>query len=156
MKIWSYETFTMENPVAGSLFLMFKCQLSIPTIVEVSLKRLFGKAVVIRWSLLPKSYWRHRTSIFMHTRHPKGGRLRHSWTTIFGLLSFLLFLWSRCVYSMFRHVRRLSPLFSLACNWNRAHVTFGCYLITIKLYILFLEQSCVFIPINPSLHFKCA
>ena len=85
-----------------------------------------------------KSYWRHWTSIFMYTRHPQGGRLRHSWTTILGLLFSLLFLRSRCVYSMFRHLRRFSPLFSLVFNWNRVHNTFGCYLITIRLSFLFL------------------
>ena len=132
------------------------CQLCLPTIEEVSLKRLSGMAIVLCWSLWPKSYWRHWTSIFMHTRHPQGGRLRLSWTTILGLLFSLLFLRSRCVYSMFRHVRRFSPLFSLVFNWNRVHNTFGCYLITIKLSVLFLKQSCVFISINPPLLFKCA
>ena len=124
------------------------CQLCLPTIVDVSLKRLFGMAVVLCWSLWPKSCWRNWTSIFRHTRHPPRWKTKafldnNFWTPFF--LSF--FLRSRCVYSVFRHVRRFR---------NRVHLTFGCYLITIKLSILFLKQSCVFISINPPLLFKCA
>ena len=138
------------------MFLMFKCQLSIPTIVEVSCLDCLVRPLLFVDLCCQKAIEGTELQSLCTQGTLKGGRLRHSWTTIFGLLSFLLFLWSRYVYSVFRHVRRLSPFFSLSFNWNRAHVTFGCYLITIKLSILFLEQSCVFIPINPSLLFKCA
>ena len=59
----------------------------------------------------------------------------------------LSFQQSRCMYSVFRHVRQVCPLINIASYWNRIHITFGCYLITIEMSILFLSQSSVEVAI---------
>ena len=51
------------------------CQLCVPTIEEVCLRRLFGMAVVLCWSLLPKKLQRHWTSNFMYQGTLQGGRV---------------------------------------------------------------------------------
>lgn len=37
--------------------------------------------------------------------------------------------------------RRICPLINIALYWDRIHITFVCYLITIEMFILFLSQS---------------
>ena len=65
-------------------------------------------------------------------------------------LSFLLkssFQQSRCMYSVFRHVCQIFPLTNIASYSNRIHITFGCYLKTVEMSILFLSQSSVEVAI---------
>ena len=45
------------------------------------------------------------------------------------------------MYSVFRNMRRICPLINIALYWDRIHITFGCCLITIEMFILFLSQS---------------